>query len=428
MDMQGSNRENFIYTEREELFDPNIYIGIYAKVTGNPQTDELVRAVKTAFCANESTMSKIVLDEDGSARYERMEESGCRVFVTQKDWKTIVIENEREAFRIDEGEMLRVFVISSHRETGIFIMAHHLAGDGKSVVYFFEDTMRALAGEKLQFKPLYLITDDLFPENSKPPLFYKLYAKGFNRRWNKNSRNFNWEDYREIHKTYWKSRCSNVIYKSFTAEETEAIRKKAKKAGVSVNSYIATAFLGADPDNVSIGMPVDIRKDHNRSMSNQASGISVDHHYSSRLSFEENAKIVHKKVQMKLKRPVTRWFILRFLTLFTPSLLDSVLFAAHDLYGNKTSLELAEVMGYRGEKMRELGVTNLGILDIPDTYERYGLKDMLFIPPVVSYAKHIIGVVTMGDGMRISYHFMDGMDKEKEQSFFERAMEYLEIS
>ena len=131
---------------------------------------------------------------------------------------------------------------------------------------------------------------------------------------------------------------------------------------------------------------------------------------------------------MLFRSPVTRWFILRFLTLFTPSLLDSVLFAAHDLYGNKTSLELAEVMGYRGGKIRELGVTNLGILDIPDTYERYGLKDMLFIPPVVSYAKHIIGVVTMRDGMRISYHFMDGMDKEKEQSFFERAMEYLEIS
>lgn len=427
MVMQGNKRGNFIYSERADLFEPNIYIGIYVKVTGNPQTDDLVKAVEAAFYANESTMSKIVLEKDGSARYERMEESGCKVFVTDEEWKTIVIKNEKEVFRIDEGEMLRVFVIASGRETGLFIMAHHLAGDGKSILYFLEDTMKALAGEKLSYKPLCLITDDLFPRHSNPPFFYKSYAKGLNKKYIKNGRNFNWEDYEEIHKIYWKSRSSHVIYRSFTAEETDAVRKNAKKAGVSVNSYIATAFLGANPNNGCIGMPVDVRKDHNRSMSNQASGVSVDYRYSSRLSFEENARIVHKKVRKKLESPVMRWFILRFLTFFTPSLLDSVLFAAYDLYQNDASLKLAEVMGYKGEKVRELGITNLGIADIPDTYGNYGLKEILFIPPVVSYAKHIIGVVTMADGMRISYHFMNDMDKETELRFFERAMDFLKV-
>lgn len=427
MGMQESKEKKFIYTEREDLFDPNIYIHFYVKVTGNPKTDDLVKAVKAAFCANESTMSKIVLEEDGSACYERMEESGCRVFVTEKDWKTIVIENEKQAFRIYEGEMMRVFVISSGQETGLFIMAHHLTGDGKSIAYFLEDTMRALAGKKLVFKPMNLVTDDLFPRNSELPFFYKLYAKRFNRRWNKNACNFNWEDYEKIHKTYWKNRSSNIVYRSFTVEEVNIIRKKAKTVGVSVNSFITTAFLGANPGNGCIGMAVDIRKDHNRAMSNQASGISVDYHYSPRLSFEENARIVHKKVHKKLDRPVMRWFILRFLPLFEPTLLDSVLFAAYDLCQNRTSLKLAEVMEYKGEKTRELGVTNLGRLDIPDTYGDYGVKELLFIPPVVSYAKHIVGVATMKDGMRISYHFMNDSDKEEEEKFFERAMEYLRI-
>lgn len=427
MDIQGNKRGNFIYSERADLFDPNIYITFYVKVTGNPKTDALVRAVKEAFLANEATMSKVVLGEDGPARYERMEESGCRVSVTEKDWKTIVIENEKKEFRIDEGELLRVFVISSHQEKELLIIAHHLAGDGKSISYFLEDTMRALAGEKLEFKPLNLIKDDSFPENSKLPFFYRLYAKGFNRKWNKNGCNFNWDAYKEIHKTYWTYRSSNIIYRNFSPQEVDALRKKSKRAGVSVNSYIAAAFLGANPDNGCIGMPVDIRKDHNRSMSNQASGISVDYHYSPKLSFEENAKIVHKKVHRKLDRPVMRWFILRFLPLFEPSLLDSVLFAAYDLYQNRTSLKLAKILGYKGEKTRELGITNLGILDIPHIYGDYGLKDLLFIPPVVSYAKHIIGVVTMADGMRVSYHFMSDSDKEAEQQFFEKAMGYLKI-
>lgn len=50
-----------------------------------------------------------------------------------------------------------------------------------------------------------------------------------------------------------------------------------------------------------------------------------------------------------------------------------------------------------------------------------------FVPPVVSYAKHIVGVATMKDGMRISYHFMNDSEKEEEENFFERAMEYLKI-
>lgn len=256
MDIQGNKRGNFIYSERADLFDPNIYITFYVKVMGNPKTDALVRAVKEAFLANEATMSKVVLGEDGLARYERMEESGCRVSVTEKDWKTIVIENEKREFRINEGEMLRVFVISSHQEKELLIMAHHLAGDGKSIVYFLEDAMRALIGEKLEFKPLNLIKDDSFPENSKLPFFYRLYVKEFNRKWNKNRCDFKWDDYKEIHKTYWMNRSSNIIYRNFSSEEADALRKKSKRAGVSVNSYITAAFLGANPDNGCIGMRV----------------------------------------------------------------------------------------------------------------------------------------------------------------------------
>ena len=83
------------------------------------------------------------------------------------------------------------------------------------------------------------------------------------------------------------------------------------------------------------------------------------------------------------------------------------------------------MLGYKGGNTRELGITNLTRLDIPDEYGRYAIRDALFIPPVVSYAKHIIGVVTMEDGMRISYHYMSSEDDVEERSFFERAIGYI---
>jgi NRPS condensation-like uncharacterized protein len=90
-------------------------------------------------------------------------------------------------------------------------------------------------------------------------------------------------------------------------------------------------------------------------------------------------------------------------------------------------VEFAKLMGYAGGQARELGITNLTRLDIPNVYGEYELRNVIFIPPVVSYAKHIIGVATMGDGMTISYHFMSDQNKEKETEFFKHAIKNLKV-
>lgn len=415
--------KNYISSERVDLFEPNIYIHFFVQITGNPPVDEMLSAVKSAFAANEAAGSRIILKKDGTAFYEKMETSGCCVTVTGKDWLTLMRENEKLPFRIEQGEFMRVFINPFGRETSLFIMAHHLVGDGKSITYFLEDVMRALSGEALTYKPLQLITGESFHSKAKLPLFYRLYAKGYNRKWKRDGRSFGWEDYTKIHETYWKEHSSNVVWESFSLEEVERIRNSAGKMGVSVNSFLTTAFLSANPSNQCIGMPVDARFDHNRAMSNQATGISVDYSYAEKRSFARNAGTVHKKIHQKLNRPVMRYFILQFMPQFAPTLLDSVLFYTCHLYENEVSGKLAKVMGYAGGKTRELGITNLTRLDIPDAYGPYELKEALFIPPVVSYAKHIIGVVTMEDGMRISYHYMDDANDAAEREFFRRAIQ-----
>lgn len=421
--------KKYISSERVDLFEPNIYIQFLVQITGKPPVEELLSAVKSAFLANEVTMSGIVLQQDGTAFYEKRKESGCRIAVTEKDWLTLIRENEKEPFRIDRGEFLRVFINPFGAETSLLIMAHHLAGDGKSIVYFLEDVMRALAGETLTYKPLQLITEQSFPPEAGLPLFYKLYAERFNRKWKRTGRSFGWEAYERVHEAYWNGRKSHVIYESFSPAEVGKIGVTAREMGVSVNTFLTTAFLSADPRNRCIGMAVDARSGsgdggrRNRAMSNQATGISVDYSYSEKYSFARNAAIVHDKVQRKLERPVFRYFILQFIPQFAPTLIDSVLLYTYQLYENPVSGKLAKVLGYAGGKTRELGITNLTRLDIPDTYGSYGLKEALFIPPVVSYAEHIIGVVTIGDGMRVSYHYMSDRNDAMEREFFRRAIE-----
>lgn len=82
-------------------------------------------------------------------------------------------------------------------------------------------------------------------------------------------------------------------------------------------------------------------------------------------------------------------------------------------------------MGYKGGKTRNLGITNLTRLDIPTKYGEYKINKIIFIPPVVSYARHIIGVSTLENELTITYHFMNQQEIEKEREFFEQGIRNL---
>jgi len=61
--------KNYIYSERVNLFEPNVYIQFLVQILGKPSPDYLASAVKTAFTLNEATMSRIVLEKNGEAFY-----------------------------------------------------------------------------------------------------------------------------------------------------------------------------------------------------------------------------------------------------------------------------------------------------------------------------------------------------------------------
>jgi len=81
-----------IRTERTNLFEPNDYITFYTELSGNVKAEDLAAAVKEAYKANESTISKVVLKPDGAACYEKLPESGCKVEIEDcgQDWREIV--------------------------------------------------------------------------------------------------------------------------------------------------------------------------------------------------------------------------------------------------------------------------------------------------------------------------------------------------
>lgn len=286
-----------IITERPNLFEPNVYITMCVEITGKICLDKLTAAIKEAYKANEATMSRIVL-EHGIAYYERLSVSGCKTTIVDKNWIELVKENEKVPFAINEGELVRTFVIPSETDTQIMIMAHHLAGDGKSIIYFIRDIMSALAEIPLTYKPLALLTRNSFSRTNLS-ITAKFYAHYCNRKW-KNAV-FTWQDYYGLHNKYWETFSSDIKYKTLSVAETEQIIEKAKQIGCSVNSYLVTMFLQKYQKKCEVGIPVSIRENKNEAMSNLTSGISINYQFDTKKTFPENAIQVHRMIKRELQ-------------------------------------------------------------------------------------------------------------------------------
>lgn len=190
-----------------------------------------------------------------------------------------------------------------------------------------------------------------------------------------------------------------------------------------MTSLLAAAFIKASGrKKEDVGIPVNIRSNGDRCMSNQVTGVNVPIKVMETDSLTEIAKKFQRKLDKKIKNPVSRYLVLRFLVLLSPSLIDAVLLSTYGRYENAVSRQLAGILGYQGRTKRSIGITNLTRLDIPSEYGRYSLKSCIFLPPAVTYSKRILGIATMEDGMTITFHGMSDENYVLEKQWFQQAM------
>ena len=77
-------------------------------------------------------------------------------------------------------------------------------------------------------------------------------------------------------------------------------------------------------------------------------------------------------------------------------------------------------MGYEGPQKRTLGITNLTVLPIKTDYGPFGIEQLTFVPPAVSYAQRVIGAVTLRGQLCITYRLMQ--NDARERAFFKQAI------
>ena len=383
------------------LFDPCVYMRALISLKGDIRAEEVEEAAKKAYTQNETTMSKVIL-ENGKAYFQNIPQTGCKVFIDSRPWQEIMQESEREPFKIQEGELFRTYIIPEEKGCKLLMMVHHIAADGKAMLMVLEDMIKNLAGIEVEYKPLDNVGTEAFPVNVKPSLLFKFIIESLNHQWKKSGRVFDWEDYFKVHENFWATRSSEVRFEIIEKEELGCIREACREHGITVNSYMLAKILKEHPEYRTFAFPISLRKD-NLSIANRAYMARPNFRYNRKKSFWDNAKKIHKIVRRYMEDEHKKYEVSARVRMLDPILLDSCLMYAYGGYQNIASKMMAETIGYVGRNKTNVTVTNLTNLQFKQKYGRFQVEEVFTIAPVMSATKEVVCISTFHGKMTIAY-------------------------
>lgn len=412
-----------IRKERTHLFAPDINIAYNVLLKDKITFEALKEAVIKAARSNAILGCSVELSQNGEAYLVLNEEAEFSVELTQSSFEAVVRENEKIPFDLKKGGLIRFYCNIGKDSISLYIIMHHLAGDGGSGIYLIGDILKALDNNEVVYKPLELCSPEVSDEKCRLNPFVKMMVKRADRMYKKTGKVFTFTDYAEMFASYHNANENKHITAQITDIETAKIKEFAHENGVTVNSIITTAFIKAAKAKTNVGIPVSIRKTDCRFMGNYATGINIDYSYDNKKSRSYNIKNVHKAIYGKLNDENKKYFLMKFMNALSPVIIDSAYFAAFAGYKNKAAEAVKEMFGYT-ENPQGITVTNLGNV-LGGELGGDILDDVMFLPPLVPNVKRMIGVLGINGHINISMNVRDNQSFAAEKSYFESAVEFL---
>lgn len=390
--------------ERSFLFDPNIYMTVVVTIEGDVSEEEVCEAVKKVYTQNQTTMSKVVLDERGKVYLEEMEETGCKVYVDKRDWVEILRENERKPFRLEDGELIRTFIIPRGKQKDIYLMAHHVAGDGGALLILAEDIFNNIEGRKVQYKPTKVITNEESMKRGNLNFLQKLGLKSLSQKWGEHKTIFGWNDYYKVHEEYWKNRRTEISFHEIEGNRLEELKAECKKLGVTINTYLVTKLMQEHyPDSKKLGIPISVRGEE-RSISCLVSSATPHAQYDTNKEFVENLVNIDKAIKKDLKSDGEVYKIPQFIAISDPTLVCAAYI--NDVLKNMDSAQvdrMADILGLQGGHDRvNLGITNLREITFPSDYKRFKVTCVTPVAPCIATTENIFTISTFNGKMLIA--------------------------
>lgn len=398
---------------------PCAAIAVCAGFRGVIAIGELEEAVAKSLAVQGMYGMRVCRDQNGVSHYHPGRVFPPHVHLDMRPFREILQEQETKPFHLDEGELFRFFATPFDGGYSLLVIAHHLAGDGLSFPWLFQDILFALDNKKLSLKPFAPQVTPLI----RLPFFTKMIMELMTKKWEKTGKIFSKIEFEAMFATYWKGHHSHYEKVVLQGDAYQNVIRKAHKAGVTVNNLLSVAFLRAFEGN-EITMAASYRNEGNQSMGNWTSGIKVMMNYREQKGMEVNARKFAQLSKKKLEDPKRFYHFLSFLQGMPPTLVDSLSYCSVMGYDEKAALRLTKLLGYDKPDESMVSLTNLGILPIATKEGKYQIEDFVFIPPLPLNARRVIGVSSLEDRMSIVLH-VDVENAVTDVQAFDKAIDIL---
>lgn len=409
--------------ERLYLFSPFAVSVTRVEIEGILFIEKLQEAVSLAVQKNELLNARVALYENGEAYYETQifdlnPNDMIRVYQNLY-WKDLVKEQEKNAFDLDHGELVRFFLLQNDDKQELVVIAHRLLGDGASIAFLIEDIMCALSDQKLNAKPYKRpIAADT---TGKLPFMRKIQENRIRSHWQKEGTTFGQEEYYKLYADFWQKNSSYIQYETFYAAALLRIAAYAKQEKVSIGAVILTAFAKASrelrhPD--SFYVEISSNREY-KGIGDYAVKKKASYLYEEDLPFAENAK----KLDALLKQSPNVEEA-NIIARFPKSLTDSIYFELSGLYMSPDTEWFMNELEITQDRAC-LAVTNLAKVPIPVKYKNLLLKNYVYVPPMHPGARRAIGIAIFGNAMNICLHVKQDEYLQNARLFFQKGIAVL---
>jgi len=304
-------------TPMERLFthSPFSTVTVVAPIHGTVTESMLRNAVSEVRLRHPNLRVRIREDDTGAPWFTSDGAGAIQIETlpreSDKHWIKVIQESCQLPFEFSTRPAIRFILVQSSARSELIVLCHHILCDGLSLAYLARDLMLHLGDPVREVDllpdPVPIMRDNM-PQEVSLNAIVRFLIKRINKKWKDEKVVFDQEDYRELSQAYWARYSHQMLAVELSEGQTSALVQRCRREGVTVNSALSAAFVGAQavvqgakPYASSIGVAASLRdrlpRPAGEVMGFYAGVVTPKWKYDSGRGFWENARQFHRKVR-----------------------------------------------------------------------------------------------------------------------------------
>jgi hypothetical protein len=293
---------------------PFSIVTLVARIKGAVSERMLRHAIAKVQLRHTNLRVRIVEDDDHEPWFtsEGVGDIPIKIVPCESEgqWIEVFQQASRIPFEFDARPAIRFILVQSPTASELIILCHHVICDGLSLAYLARDIMLHLGDPAREVERLpdpAPVDRDTLPDDVSMNGIAKFFVNRINKKWAQDQVFFDYEDYLCLNEAYWANTTHRMLLVELTEAQTSALVDRCRREGVTVNTALTAAFVGAQvvvqgdkPYHSSIGIAGSMRdrlkEPAGESMGFFAGVVTPKCQYDVKQTFWENARRFHRQI------------------------------------------------------------------------------------------------------------------------------------